>query len=654
MDTVPSFKDTTNIPEGSDELEILREGLANIRGNPNEYSEELHVQALDLVKLARKHGESVSVGFLHANIMRILSQLNRQGEAIAYGMDTLEELRALKDKQPLMAGLNAMSVASNNKGDYPGAMEYANEALQIARHLNRPDAIGHIASNIGLDFTYLGEYEQALEYFKESLDAWEKTSNNDGKANAYLNQGLVYKHFQDFRAARNAYQEALKLYHNSGDIRGLSAAYRNLSECSYLEGKFEEARELVLVALENARNSQSELREAHCLAHKGSIEIALGQVSSAREDLETALKVYEELKIPRGFIGVWISLAGLPDTDPDQSFEYLQAALKEAEKYHLKPEQVSAHRELSLKYKNAQQYQLAYEHLEKSSELEKTILSENAERRARSLQVMHEVVQERAVAELERLRNVELREALLAVEKQREIVIEESRQRTQFLSVSAHDLRNMTGGLLAGIEILRDSHCSENSGTNSENLELLDHMADSAEELHQTMMQLMDAGTIEARSFKLEKSEVDLAALVRSEISKWQTRARHKHQTLDLICCESCSSLIDLNRMRNVLSNVLSNAIKYSPENTKINVRLFKGTEFIVISVQDSGPGFTEGDLNLLGRPFQRLSAKPTGGEISVGLGLYIVRHLVEMHDGKIHVSNVPGGGAQFCIKLPL
>jgi signal transduction histidine kinase len=265
---------------------------------------------------------------------------------------------------------------------------------------------------------------------------------------------------------------------------------------------------------------------------------------------------------------------------------------------------------------------------------------------------MHQVAQERAAADLERIRNVELHEALQTLEKQRELVIEESRQKTQFLSVSAHDLRNMTGGILSGIEILRDGLHVNAVNTDSDIAELLDHMSVSAEELHQTMMQLMDAGSIEAKDFNLEKSEVDLVGLVKAQINQWRTRAQEKGQTLELLICDDCSAVLDLGRFRSVISNLLSNAIKYTPENGRISVSLQAAADEICLTVEDSGPGFAGEDLKMLGRPFQRLSAKPTGGEISVGLGLYIVRHSVEMHGGELIVENLAEGGASICIRL--
>jgi tetratricopeptide (TPR) repeat protein len=234
---VSSHIETEVQSDFSSEQKMLRDGVAVIRNHPSKFSDDLLDRAHELVKLAQKLGDKISAGYLHANIIRMLCQLSRHRESHEYGETVLSELRKLDDNQPLMAALNALSAAANNYGDFASSMEFANGALQIARQLNRYDAIGHITSNIGLDFTYMGEYDQALEYFKQSLEAWEKAEDSEGKAHALLNQGLVYSHFQDFNAAQSAFYEALELYQKAEDISGIAATYRNLSDCSMIEGK---------------------------------------------------------------------------------------------------------------------------------------------------------------------------------------------------------------------------------------------------------------------------------------------------------------------------------------------------------------------------------------------------------------------------------
>jgi len=103
------------------------------------------------------------------------------------------------------------------------------------------------------------------------------------------------------------------------------------------------------------------------------------------------------------------------------------------------------------------------------------------------------------------------------------------------------------------------------------------------------------------------------------------------------------------------VQNIISNAIKFSQPNKKIYITIRNSEEpqHIDISIKDEGPGFTENDKKKLFQKFAKLSARPTGGEHSSGLGLSIVKKLVEMMNGKIRVESEHGKGAEFILTFP-
>jgi len=105
--------------------------------------------------------------------------------------------------------------------------------------------------------------------------------------------------------------------------------------------------------------------------------------------------------------------------------------------------------------------------------------------------------------------------------------------------------------------------------------------------------------------------------------------------------------------LREIVENLVSNAVKYTPPGGAIRViteRVGARCRFIIA---DEGPGFTEDDRQKLFGKFQKLSARPTGGESSFGLGLAIVKMLVELHEGEIQLESEPGKGCRFIVELP-
>jgi len=106
--------------------------------------------------------------------------------------------------------------------------------------------------------------------------------------------------------------------------------------------------------------------------------------------------------------------------------------------------------------------------------------------------------------------------------------------------------------------------------------------------------------------------------------------------------------------MVQVMENLLSNAVKYSPPGKNIHVRLKKLPDTVRFEVQDEGPGLSAEDQKRLFGKFARLSAKPTGGENATGLGLSIVKRMVEAMNGRVWCESEPGKGAMFVVEFPL
>ena len=113
--------------------------------------------------------------------------------------------------------------------------------------------------------------------------------------------------------------------------------------------------------------------------------------------------------------------------------------------------------------------------------------------------------------------------------------------------------------------------------------------------------------------------------------------------------------MCDADRMRDAIDNLVSNAIKYSPIGGAIDLLVGRDGDSIVVQIKDRGAGLSPEDISRLFGRFQRLSAKPTGGESSTGLGLSIVKRIVDLHGGRITVESAgPGHGATFTMTLPV
>jgi len=144
-----------------------------------------------------------------------------------------------------------------------------------------------------------------------------------------------------------------------------------------------------------------------------------------------------------------------------------------------------------------------------------------------------------------------------------------------------------------------------------------------------------------------------MTELLEDAVRRNDLLAAKKNTRVVLQTVEPGTVLADPIRIRQVLDNLISNAVKYSPPGSLVTVRAKRGSICWRVEVQDEGPGISSKDRERLFHDFARLSARPTGGEKSTGLGLSIARRVIDAHGGEIGVDSVDGKGATFWFTLP-
>jgi signal transduction histidine kinase len=226
--------------------------------------------------------------------------------------------------------------------------------------------------------------------------------------------------------------------------------------------------------------------------------------------------------------------------------------------------------------------------------------------------------------------------------------------KNEVLGTVAHDLKNPLGVVLGRTEMAKDLIGSASAPTENI-LAQIEHIRDAAKRMTGMVDNLISDAMADAFDITVRREPVDLNDLVSEIAIANQPLARKKNQTLSVAVELVHRTMCDPERMREAVDNLISNAIKYSPIGGAINVRVTKDKGLAVISVADQGAGLSPEDLTRLFGRFQRLSAKPTAGENSTGLGLSIVKRIVDMHGGEVLAESPgPGLGATFSIRLPV
>jgi signal transduction histidine kinase len=224
--------------------------------------------------------------------------------------------------------------------------------------------------------------------------------------------------------------------------------------------------------------------------------------------------------------------------------------------------------------------------------------------------------------------------------------------KNEILGTVAHDLKNPLGVILGRTEMLTELI---SAGSSKESVTAqVEHIRDAAKHLTLMVDHLISDAMADAFDITIRREPIDIAGLVSEVAGANQPLATNKQQTITVSAPPNYVTMCDADRMREAIDNLVSNAIKYSPIGGTIAVAVSNERNNTVIRIADQGAGLSPEDLGRLFGRFQRLSAKPTAGESSTGLGLSIVKRIIDMHGGQVTADSAgPGQGSTFTVILP-
>ena len=222
------------------------------------------------------------------------------------------------------------------------------------------------------------------------------------------------------------------------------------------------------------------------------------------------------------------------------------------------------------------------------------------------------------------------------------------RLREEFISVVAHDLRAPISVISGFADLLGRIYATR--PTPEQERRAVGNIQTSVRRLNRMVEDLLDASRIEARRLRLERRPVDMVGLVRDVLDRLSPQLKPHPVRLDVGGLKA-RAVVDPTRIDQVLTNLLTNAAKYSPPDAEIEVEVRGEGDAVVVSVADHGPGIPAEEIPRLFTRYYR----PREGERpeGLGLGLYIARGLVEAHGGRIWVESEVGKGSVFSFSLP-
>jgi signal transduction histidine kinase len=225
------------------------------------------------------------------------------------------------------------------------------------------------------------------------------------------------------------------------------------------------------------------------------------------------------------------------------------------------------------------------------------------------------------------------------------------RAKDEFVSLASHQLRTPATGIKSILSMLQGGDIGP---LNERQRHLINRATESNERGLRVVEELLNVARVDAGRLVLKPALMDIREIMESAVAEQQRTIAAKHQTISVSLPRHAVRLIaDAEKLHMVISNLLDNACKYTPEGGSIRVKVRDHAKSVTVIVNDSGMGIEKDELNNIFDRFQRAHDILLSGVEGTGLGLYLVKRIVELHNGTIEVDSRPDEGSTFTLILP-
>jgi len=601
-----------------------------------------------------------------------------------YFLDSSIELVELyKDDQHLPKTYNYLGVAYLYKGDYLNSYDYHEKAKDLA--LAKKDSLqyAHALNSLGRLFEGTADYDKAIDYYNQALSIFQKLDDKVGLAYLYSSLATFYQSQKSYIKAEEMSKRALNIRIDEGLWVGVAFSYLELAKIYSASNKNDLAYQTLRKALAHSDSVKVNL----VLKAEVNTEIADlyrkdQQYDEAKRLMEDSKNIAEGITNQNLFMKVY-NQYGLLSYDLgnyDEAINFHKKVVNAAEKSAFWKELKKSYLYLSKNHEAKGDTQKAFEYFKRYNEIEIKFLDiEKArlvqqhesrialEQRARENELLKiEKKKNDELLEEQRIRNLALiglivvliilaftfqrnsykkKRANEKLRKQKDKLADTNLQKDTLMNIMAHDLKAPFNRIIGLIDLIKVDKANQD-----QYIQMIDQMSLSGANL---IKNVLEVNKLEAGEARENVVQVDVERMLREKINHYSEDAQHKQIELKSHISSDSNFVTNQLYLERIVDNLISNAIKYSPSNATVNVKSVLNDQQLRLTVKDEGPGFTEEDKKSLYTKFKTLSAKPTGGEASNGLGLSLVKTLVEKLKGEITLHSQVGEGSTFEVVIP-
>jgi signal transduction histidine kinase len=664
---------------------ILTERIAEVHLKLKQIEQAL-VGYFQLLQVARDKNDVRETSRILYKIATIYVLSNDTENSLKYNLQLLELNKQAGDNLSTATSLNIIGNQYKELKNFDKALEYYQAALSMNRKVNKDgDNDNRMVTNlinIGTIFQLKADNRNAIKSLEEALEIKRRTGTpveiavmHNYLASLYLAQG-------NFSEAERQTKKSIALLSNTDNKRALAANYKRLSEIYGRQSNYEKA--LVsyqvytilkdsLVYHEQLAHEKERLKEYVIETTEKEAKLSLIdheiQALELRNQREIAEREKQDIALllkEKEFQNLSLQKSQLEQAREVQQLELLRAQIARE-----KQEQ-----EILLL---EQKQELQYAELEKNELLEverqQEIAFKNAKLELQQSALDHVAIRQQYLIYtailffaiivlvlvgyiIKRRDNRKLQIQYAEINKQKEQIesinkslVELNEEKNDLIGIVAHDLKSPLNQISGMLEIIKLT----NRDQPTEQQEFMIGIEKSTNRLKKMVSKILDVNAIESKALNIKLEQINITELLQETVNRFTVLAEKKSITIVTSFDNDVPVIIsDAGYVSEVLENLMSNAVKYSPLEKQVTIKLSKRGAFVRIEFIDQGLGISAADMKKLFGKFHKLTARPTAGEDSTGLGLSIVKKYVQALNGAVWCESEEGKGANFIVELPV
>jgi len=673
------------VSKSSEPSSALIERMAEVYLSLHQKDKSL-AKYFQLLELTQAKGNKLETSNVLKKIASIYYQSNDTRNSLKYNLQILDIHKELRDSANTAATLNIIGNHYKELHDLDKSLECYQAALLINRKTNKrgsnDNSIAANLINIGVIYQARGDNRNSLKSFNDALEIKERRGTPVEIAVMHNYLASIYLAQANYIEAERHTKVAISLLSGTDNKRMLATNYKRLSEIYAMQSSYERA--LVsyqvysilkdsLLYQEQIAQEKEKLKEYVIESTEKEAKLSLidqeMQALELRNEKEIAER--EKQKIELLLKEKELQNVSLQKEQSDQAraVQQLQLQRGKIEKERQEQEILLLEQRRDLQNAEIQRIELLEQERQKEIAFKNTELALQQSQLDRVstrqqyltytvglfsiiilLVLVGYVMKQRDNKKLQ-LQYAEINRQKEQIESINKTLIELNEEKNDLIGIVAHDLKsplNQISGMLEIIKLTAKDQMAEQ-------VEYTVKIEQSTSRLKKMVTKILDVSAIESKTLNIKLEKINITELLDEIVNRFTDMAAKKNIGIVKEFGAGIPSIMsDVGYVSEALENLMSNAVKYSPLGKQITVKMNQQGAFVRIEFIDQGQGISAKDMKKLFGKYHKLTAKPTAGEDSTGLGLSIVKKYVQALNGRVWCESEEGKGSDFIVELPV